>query len=47
VCPRPPLVQDYYDDQIGDEVRLRAVEQFMRFGVQNPPEIGFVPQTGT
>jgi hypothetical protein len=47
LCPRPPLVRDFYDDRIADQVRLRAVEQFMRFGVQNPPEIGFVPQTGT
>lgn len=45
VCPRPPLVRDFFDDEIADAVRLRAVEQFMRFGVQNPPEIGFVPQT--
>jgi len=47
VCPRPPLVRDFFDHEIADTVRLRAVEQFMRFGVQNPPEIGFVPQTGT
>ncbi len=46
ICPRPPLVRDFFDHEIADEVRLRAVEQFMRFGVQNPPEIGFVPQTG-
>ncbi len=47
LCPRPPLVRDFYDDEVADEVRIRAVEQFMRFGVQNPPEIGFVPRTGT
>lgn len=47
LCPRPPLVRDFYDDQLADEVCIRAVDQFMRFGVQNPPEIGFVPQAAT
>ncbi len=47
ICPRPPLVRDFHDPGIADDVRVRTVEQFMRFGVQNPPEIGFVPQTGT
>jgi hypothetical protein len=42
---RPPLLRDYSDDSIADEVKLRAVDQFMRFGVQSPPEIGCVPQS--
>ncbi len=41
---RPPLLRDYLDPNITDNVGVRAVNQFMRFGVQNPPEIGFVPQ---
>ena len=42
---RPPLVRDFFNPGIADDVRIRALEQFMRFGVQNPPEIGFVPQS--
>ena len=43
-CPRPPLIRDYFDDRLADQVCVRAVDQFMRFAVQNPPEIGYVPQ---
>jgi hypothetical protein len=41
---RPPLLRDYLDAKVADSVRVRAVDQFMRFVVQSPPEIGFVPQ---
>jgi len=44
-APRPPLLRDYLDNTIGDQVSLRAADQFMRFGVSNPPEIGVVPQS--
>ncbi len=42
---RPPLLRDYLDSNIADNVAVRAADQFMRFGVQNPPEIGLVPQS--
>lgn len=40
---RPPLLRDYLDAGVADDVAVRAVDQFMRFAVQT--EIGFVPQS--
>ena len=42
---RPPLVRDYLDLAIADVVGVRAVDQFMRFGVSQPPDIGQIPQS--
>lgn len=41
---RPALVRDFHNESIADRVCVRAVDQFMRFGLQNPPEIGFLPR---
>jgi len=41
---RPPLLRDYLDPAISDDVGIRAADQFMRFAVVGP-EIGIVPQS--
>jgi hypothetical protein len=41
---RPPLVRDYLDPASSDVVAVRAVDQFMRFGVTQP-EVAHVPQS--
>jgi hypothetical protein len=41
---RPPLLSDYLDPAIADDVGVRAADQFMRFGVVGP-DIGIVPQS--
>jgi len=41
---RPPLVRDYLDPASSDVVAVRAVDQFMRFGVSQP-EVAHVPQS--
>jgi hypothetical protein len=45
VARRPPLVRDFFDRHLSNEVRIRSTVQFMRFRLQNPPEIGVVPPT--